>query len=635
MGLSPIVLLLTLHNTMRILINQEASGSLKDLEIIQKEDTHPSVDTSLNHEDDDLEIDEPQSDIVLIRRSTRARHTTDRMCLYIDAEEHELGDLGEPANYKAALLDPESEKWLNAMNVEIKWLFKKKTDMDGNVHTYKARLMAKGYTQTPEIDYEETFSPVADIRAIRILIAIAACFAMKDLGEAAYILAIKIYKDRSRRLIGLCQSAYIEKILKRYCMENSKRGSFIMYAVRYTRPDVAFAQNTGYVCVLNGGAVDWNSAKQSIFATSSAEAEYIDAFDAFKEAVWVRKFIFGLSVLPTIEEPIKSFEYDEKELESKKGLEAMYDRWRSLHNVEQKSPERFNVFSYNAHHVHKSNKLNKQYKLKLNRFADLTHAEFKSKYADSKIAHKLALQGARPCPPKNNDNDISNIPDSIDWREKNAVTPVKDQGQCGSCWAFAAVAAVEGINAIRTGQLVRLSEQQLIDCDSKGNNNGCDGGLMEPAFNFITEHGGLATEESYPYVEKREVCCSSKFGHHSVTLNGGERTDGTEEALLKAVTQQPVSVAIDVSSMDFHMYSEGVYNAPCGNTISHGVTIVGYGTTPEGVKYWQVKNSWGDWWGEKGYIRMQREVQKPEGLCAINTYVSIPLKDPNTPNNEL
>ncbi|GJT01454.1 retrotransposon protein, putative, ty1-copia subclass [Tanacetum coccineum] len=338
------------------LINQEASGSLEDLEIIQEEDTHPSIDTSLNHEEDDLEIDEPQSDIIPIRRSTRTRHPTDRMCLYIDAEEHELGDLGEPANYKAALLDPESDKWLNVMNVEMqsmkdnevwvlvelppngktvgsKWLFKKKTDMDGVVHTYKACLVAKGYTQTPGIDYEETFSPVADIRAIRILIAIAAyydyeiwqmdvktaflngylneevymeqpegfvnpkypnrvcklkrsiyglkqasrqwnkrfddeikkfgfsqnadepcvylkasgsnvtflilyvddilimgnsipmlqdvksylgkCFAMKDLGEAAYILGIKIYRDRSRRLIGLCQSAYIEKILKR------------------------------------------------------------------------------------------------------------------------------------------------------------------------------------------------------------------------------------------------------------------------------------------------------------------------------------------------------------------------------------------------------------------------------------
>nr|GEV21650.1 retrotransposon protein, putative, Ty1-copia subclass [Tanacetum cinerariifolium] len=179
------------------LINQEASGSLEDLEIIQEEDMHSFIDTSLNHEDDDLEIDEPQSDIVPIRRSTRIRHAPDRMCLYIDAEEHELKDLGEPANYKAALLDPESEKWLNAMNVQMqsmkdnkvwvlvelppngeavgsKWLFKKKTDMDENVHTYKARLVAKGYTQTPGIDYEETFSPVVDIRAIRILIAIAA-----------------------------------------------------------------------------------------------------------------------------------------------------------------------------------------------------------------------------------------------------------------------------------------------------------------------------------------------------------------------------------------------------------------------------------------------------------------------------
>ncbi|GJR84589.1 retrotransposon protein, putative, ty1-copia subclass [Tanacetum coccineum] len=178
------------------LITQEASGSLEDLEIIQEKDTHPSIDTSLNPEEDDLEIDEPQSDIILIRRSTRTRRPTDRMCLYIDAEEHELGDLGEPANYKAALLDPESDKWLNAMNVEMqsmkdnevwdlvdlppngktvgsKWLFKKKTDMDGAVHTYKARLVAKGYTQTPGIDYEETFSHVADIRAIRILISIA------------------------------------------------------------------------------------------------------------------------------------------------------------------------------------------------------------------------------------------------------------------------------------------------------------------------------------------------------------------------------------------------------------------------------------------------------------------------------
>nr|GFC39894.1 putative retrotransposon Ty1-copia subclass protein [Tanacetum cinerariifolium] len=181
------------------LIDQEVSGSLEDLEIIQEEDTHPFLDTSLNHKEEDLKINEPQSDIVPIRRSTWTRHAPDRMCLYIDAEKHDFGDLGEPANYKAALLDPESEKWLNAMNVEMqsmkenevwvlvelppkiktigsKWLFKKKTDMNGNVHIYKARLVAKGFTQTPGIDYEETFSPVADIRAIKLLIAIAAYY---------------------------------------------------------------------------------------------------------------------------------------------------------------------------------------------------------------------------------------------------------------------------------------------------------------------------------------------------------------------------------------------------------------------------------------------------------------------------
>nr|GEW10822.1 hypothetical protein [Tanacetum cinerariifolium] len=243
------------------LINQEASGSLEDLEIIQEEDTHPSIDTSLNHEVDDNEV------WVLVK------------------------------------LPP------NGKTVGSKWLFKKKTDIDGNVQTYKAHLVAKVYTQTPRIDYEETFSPVADIRAIRILIAIAAyydyeicvksylgrCFAVKDLGEAAYILGIKIYRDRSRRLIGLCQSAYIEKILKRYCMENSKRRSIpmqeklklsksqgastpaelkrmqnvlyasavgsIMYVMRCTRPDVAFAQNVTSQFQQNPGDIQWTTVK--------------------------------------------------------------------------------------------------------------------------------------------------------------------------------------------------------------------------------------------------------------------------------------------------------------------------------------------------------------------------------------
>nr|GEU96314.1 hypothetical protein [Tanacetum cinerariifolium] len=312
--------LLGLIHTDNSLITQEASRSLEDLEIIQ-EDTHPSIGTNLNHKEDDLEIDESQSDTIPVRMSTRTRHAPDRMCLYIDAKEHGLGDLGEPTNYKAALLDLE------------KWLFKKKTDMDGAVHTYKAYLIAKGYTQTSWIAYEETFSPVADMRAIRILIAIAAfydyeiwemdvktaflngylseeVYMEQPEGEAAYVLGIKIYRDRSQQLIGLCQSAYIEKILKRYHMENSKheklKVSCYTGAGYLTDADDLKSQ-TRYVFVLNGGVVDWKSAKKSIFTTSSAEAEYIDAYDASKEAIWVRKFIYVLGVVFTIEEPINMY----------------------------------------------------------------------------------------------------------------------------------------------------------------------------------------------------------------------------------------------------------------------------------------------------------------------------------------
>ncbi|GKE21907.1 retrotransposon protein, putative, ty1-copia subclass, partial [Tanacetum coccineum] len=294
--------------------------------------------------------------------------TCPRSCLYVDAEEHDIGDLDEPANYKAALLDPESEKWLDAMNVEIqsmkdnevwnlvylhpngktvrsKWLFKKKTNIDGVVHTFKARLVAKGFTQTYGVDCEETFSPVADIRAIRILIAIAVYYDYEIWQmnvKTTFLnehLSKKIYRDRSRWLIGLYQSAYIEKILKRFHMENSKRGSIpmqeklrlsksqgastpvelkrmqnvpyasavgsIIYAVRCTRPDVLFApvdihwttmknilkylRNTQdmfvvygdrYVFLLNGSDVDWKTIEQIIFATSFAEAGYIAAYDA-------------------------------------------------------------------------------------------------------------------------------------------------------------------------------------------------------------------------------------------------------------------------------------------------------------------------------------------------------------------
>nr|GEX29344.1 hypothetical protein [Tanacetum cinerariifolium] len=299
------------------LINQEESGSLKDLEIIQEEVTPPSIDTSLNHEEDDLKMDEPQSDIIPIRRSTRTRHASDRMCLYIDAEEHELGDLDEPTNYKAALLDLESEKWLNAMNVGMqsmkdnevwvlvelppnsktvgsKWLFKKKTDMDGNVHTYKARLVVKGYTQTPGIDYEETFSLVADIRAIRIIIVIDAyydyeiwqmdvktAFLNGHLNEEVYMeqpegFVNPKYPNLEKLKLSKSQGASTPAELK--CMQNVLYASAVVYEDDLKRELRVFCytdagyltdaddlkSQTGYVFFLNGGAVDWKTNESGI-----------------------------------------------------------------------------------------------------------------------------------------------------------------------------------------------------------------------------------------------------------------------------------------------------------------------------------------------------------------------------------
>ncbi|KAJ9554596.1 hypothetical protein OSB04_018641 [Centaurea solstitialis] len=531
----------------RELIAKEVSGSNIDFEEVQESnDEIPDVGTSTQLE---VEIPvEPVDKSLPLRRSTRVSRPPEFYGLHITAEgdtlisDNTLVNLDEPASYKEAMEDPEAAKWKEAMDSEIqsmhdnqvwilvdqipnrktigrKWIFKKKTDMDGNVHTFKARLVAKGYTQTQGVDYDETFSPVAKIKSIRIMLAIAAfydyevwqmdvktaflngklsedvymtqpegfvdikhpnrvckleksiyglkqasrswnlcfhekvkafgfsrsedescvyvkasgsivtflvlyvddilligndiptmngvkswlgkCFAMKDLGEATYILGIRIYRDRTKRLIGLSQSTYVDKVLKKFNMENSKKGSLpihqgiklcraqcpvthdqvnkmsrvpyasaiglIMYAMTCTRPDVSYAlsmvsryqgnpgeshwtavknilkylRNTrdmflvfggseelrvtgytdasfqtdvdnscsqsGWVFLLNGGAVTWKSSKQPTVAESTCESEYIAASEAAKEATWLQNFIGDLGVVPTINEPIEIF----------------------------------------------------------------------------------------------------------------------------------------------------------------------------------------------------------------------------------------------------------------------------------------------------------------------------------------
>lgn len=331
----------------------------------------------------------------------------------------------------------------------------------------------------------------------------------------------------------------------------------------------------------------------------------------------------------------KCFDFHEEELETEERLWGLYERWRSYHTVSTNLDEkhkRFNVFKANAHYVHNFNKQDKPYKLKLNKFADMTSHEFRSVYAGSKIKHHRMIRGERGNGTFMYAN-VESVPPSVDWRKKGAVTDIKDQGQCGSCWAFSTVVAVEGINQIRTDNLVSLSEQELVDCDNT-ENQGCNGGLMDLAFDFIKKKGGITTEKNYPYTADDGRCNSKKENSPAVTIDGHEDVPANnEDALLKAVVNQPVSVAIDAGGSNFQFYSEGVFKGDCGTELDHGVAIVGYGTTLDGTKYWIVKNSWGAEWGEKGYIRMERGVKAKEGLCGIAMEPSYPIK--SSKNNHI
>ncbi|KAH6770547.1 Cysteine proteinases superfamily protein [Perilla frutescens var. hirtella] len=343
-------------------------------------------------------------------------------------------------------------------------------------------------------------------------------------------------------------------------------------------------------------------------------------------------FLVTLSLLVIIG-LVESFDFHEAELETEEKLWDLYERWRSHHTVSRNLEEkhkRFNVFKANAHYINEFNKMDKPYKLKLNKFGDMTNHEFRSIYAGSKVKHHRMFQGNLGGNGTFMYEDVHDVPTSIDWRKTGAVTGVKDQGSCGSCWAFSTVVAVEGINFIKTKNLVSLSEQELVDCDV-GQNQGCNGGLMDIAFDFIKKKGGITTEKIYPYTAKDGKCDAQKVNSPVVAIDGHENVpENDEEALLKAVVNQPVSVAIDAGGSDFQFYSEGVFTGECTTELDHGVAVVGYGTTLDGTKYWIVKNSWGLEWGEKGYIRMQRGIPQKHGLCGIAMQASYPIKKSST-----
>ncbi|KXZ49648.1 hypothetical protein GPECTOR_20g505 [Gonium pectorale] len=294
---------------------------------------------------------------------------------------------------------------------------------------------------------------------------------------------------------------------------------------------------------------------------------------------------------------------------------------------------RFKVWLDNLEYVLAYNARTTSHWLHMNHLADLSTVEYQSRLLGYDNAARMARNHLKSSTFKYADVDVDSLPTSIDWRAKNAVAEVKNQGQCGSCWAFATTGSVEGINAIVTGQLVSLSEQELVDCDTE-QDKGCSGGLMDYAYAWIIKNKGIDTEEDYPYTAEDGVCIAAKKNRRVVTIDAYEDVPENDEvALKKAAAHQPVAVAIEADAKSFQLYGGGVYDdVSCGTSLNHGVLVVGYGKDPQAGNYWIVKNSWGPEWGDSGYIRLKMGIADSQGLCGIAMAPSYPIKKgPNPP----
>jgi C1A family cysteine protease len=309
-------------------------------------------------------------------------------------------------------------------------------------------------------------------------------------------------------------------------------------------------------------------------------------------------------------------------------FEAFETKYNKHYASKAERRYRKRIFEENLVKIDAHNRRQTSYILDINDTADMTQHEFSFKRLGMSAKDQILKMKSSPYYLGTHQKSLQELPKAVDWTEKGAVTPVKNQGHCGSCYAFSATGALEGGYFLSTGKLVSLSEQQIVDCGSETGNNGCNGGLMDYSFDYVMEHG-ICEEKSYPYKADEETCDIQKC---TPVIKPGE-LDGfydvhprDSSALMDASAQITVSVAIQADEVAFQFYKSGVLTGTCGSDLNHGVLLVGYGVTESNQMYWKVKNSWGTAWGDQGYILLERiDHEKDDGKCGILLAASYPV----------
>jgi C1A family cysteine protease len=303
-------------------------------------------------------------------------------------------------------------------------------------------------------------------------------------------------------------------------------------------------------------------------------------------------------------------------------FESFIAEYNKTYNNADARATAFDTFCESLAHVEAENLKQNDFTLAINEFADLTSDEWSGRLGFSMSAAKLWGNASHL---GTDTYSGASLPGEIDWVKRGAVTDPKNQGRCMSCWAFSTTGALEGAWKIASGSLVSMSEQQLVDCSRGKNNQGCKGGNMDDAFKYVMKNH-VCTEASYKYRGNQNTCSAAKC---HVAIPAGkivgyrDVAKSDENALMQAVSKQPVSVAVDSEHKSFQLYSHGILTADCGTKIDHGVLLVGYGTENKKL-YWKVKNSWGSNFGEHGYIRLARGV-RGGGECGILLNASYPV----------